>query len=161
MEPKILGANIRKYRKQMGITQEKLAERIRKSVNYIGMIERGEKVPSLKTFILLANALGTSTDVLLAGITENSYAVQDSLLHELICKLDNTKRTMLYSVIDAFLNSAGKGFLKPYFFASTNQVLSSRNIFVMLFPIRQVYLIPAPPALSDAARQTFNMLSIV
>ena len=84
MEPKILGANIRKYRKQMGITQEKLAERIRKSVNYIGMIERGEKVPSLKTFILLANALGTSTDVLLAGITENSYAVQDSLLHERI-----------------------------------------------------------------------------
>ena len=46
MEPKILGANIRKYRKQIGITQEQLAEKIGKSVNYIGMIERGEKVPS-------------------------------------------------------------------------------------------------------------------
>ena len=49
MEPKILGANIRKYRKQIGITQEQLAEKIGKSVNYIGMIERGEKVPSLTT----------------------------------------------------------------------------------------------------------------
>ena len=51
MEPKILGANIRKYRKQIGITQEQLAEKIGKSVNYIGMIERGEKVPSAKFFI--------------------------------------------------------------------------------------------------------------
>ena len=41
MEPKILGANIRNYRKQIGLTQEKLAERIGKSVNYVGMIERG------------------------------------------------------------------------------------------------------------------------
>ena len=29
MEPKILGANIRKYRKQIGITQEQLAEKNR------------------------------------------------------------------------------------------------------------------------------------
>ena len=107
MESKILGANIRNYRKQIGLTQEKLAERIGKSVNYVGMIERGEKVPSLKTFILIANALGASTDVLLVGITENSYVVRDSLLHERICKLDSEKKMVLYSVIDAFLNSVG------------------------------------------------------
>jgi transcriptional regulator with XRE-family HTH domain len=107
MKSKILGANIRNYRKQIGLTQEKLAERIGKSVNYVGMIERGEKVPSLKTFILIANALGASTDVLLVGITENSYVVRDSLLHERICKLDSEKKMVLYSVIDAFLNSAG------------------------------------------------------
>ena len=107
MESKILGANIRNYRKQIGLTQEKLAEAIEKSVNYIGMIERGEKVPSLKTFILIANALGASTDVLLVGITENSYVVRDSLLHERICKLDSEKKTVLYSVIDAILNSVG------------------------------------------------------
>lgn len=107
MEPKILGANIRKYRKQIGITQEQLAEKIGKSVNYIGMIERGEKLPSLTTFVLIANAIGISTDILLVGLTENSYVVQDSLLHERICKLDSEKKTALYSVIDAFLNSAG------------------------------------------------------
>ena len=99
MEPKILGANIRKYRKQIGITQEQLAEKIGKSVNYIGMIERGEKVPSLTTFVLIANAIGIST--------ENSYAVQNSLYNERIGKLDNAKRNMLYSVIDAILNSVG------------------------------------------------------
>lgn len=138
MEPKILGANIRKYRKQIGITQEQLAEKIGKSVNYIGMIERGEKVPSLTTFVLIANAIGISTDILLVGITENSYAVQNSLYNERIGKLDNAKRNMLYSVIDAILNSAFYGLLQPYFFASTNQAFSSRNIFVMLFPMRQV-----------------------
>ena len=48
MEPKILDANIRKYRKQIGITQEQLAEKIGKSVNYIGMIERGERFRLLR-----------------------------------------------------------------------------------------------------------------
>ena len=71
------------------------------------MIERGEKVPSLTTFVLIANAIGISTDILLVGITENSYAVQNSLYNERIGKLDNAKRNMLYSVIDAILNSAG------------------------------------------------------
>ncbi len=70
------------------------------------MIERGEKVPSLTTFVLIANAIGISTDILLVGITENSYAVQNSLYNERIGKLDNAKRNMLYSVIDAILNSA-------------------------------------------------------
>ena len=92
MEPKILGANIRKYRKQIGITQEQLAEKIGKSVT---------------TFVLIANAIGISTDILLVGITENSYAVQNSLYNERIGKLDNAKRNMLYSVIDAILNSVG------------------------------------------------------
>ena len=105
MEPKILSANIRKYRKQIGITQEQLAEKIGKSANYIGMIERGEKVPSLTTFVLIA--IGISTDILLVGITENSYAVQNSLYNERIGKLDNAKRNMLYSVMDAILNSVG------------------------------------------------------
>lgn len=71
------------------------------------MIERGEKVPSLTTFVLIANAIGISTDILLVGITENSYAVQNSLYNERIGKLDNAKRNMLYSVIDAILNSVG------------------------------------------------------
>ena len=67
----------------------------------------GEKVPSLTTFVLIANAIGISTDILLVGITENSYAVQNSLYNERIGKLDNAKRNMLYSVIDAILNSVG------------------------------------------------------
>ena len=45
MQLDTIGKNIRKYR------QEDLAERAGLTTNYIGMVERGEKIPSLETFI--------------------------------------------------------------------------------------------------------------
>jgi len=45
MDYRSIGENIRKYRKTKKMTQETLAERAGLSVNYIGSIERGEKLP--------------------------------------------------------------------------------------------------------------------
>ncbi len=56
---KKLGQNIRSLRKSKKLSQEKLAELIGKSRNYIGMIERAEcNVPS-KTLFEIAIALNT------------------------------------------------------------------------------------------------------
>lgn len=52
-----LGLNIRKIRKSKKISQEKLAELIGKSRNYIGMIERAEINVPAETLIYLASAL--------------------------------------------------------------------------------------------------------
>jgi transcriptional regulator with XRE-family HTH domain len=46
-----VGVNIRKYRLSKNLRQEDLAEKTNLSVTYIGMIERGEKTPSLETLI--------------------------------------------------------------------------------------------------------------
>ena len=51
---KILGDNIKKYRKQQGLSQEELAFRISSARNYIGCIERAEKLPSLNTILDIA-----------------------------------------------------------------------------------------------------------
>ena len=61
MEYKSIGKNIRKCRDKLGITQEKLAEMANLSVSYMGAIERGEKLPKLKVFISIANALDPKT----------------------------------------------------------------------------------------------------
>ena len=42
-----VGANIKKYRKASGLSQEMLAFEIASTRNYIGCIERAEKFPSL------------------------------------------------------------------------------------------------------------------
>ena len=52
-----IGRNIRDYRVENGMRQEDLAEATGLSANYIGMVERGEKTPSLETFVALLNAL--------------------------------------------------------------------------------------------------------
>ena len=52
-----IGKNLRKFRTEKRMMQETLAEKANLSSNYIGMIERGEKIPSLASLIRLANAL--------------------------------------------------------------------------------------------------------
>ena len=68
-----LGLRLRELRKSKNLTMEQLSERIKKSHNFLGNIERGESVPSLKTLIALANELEVSADVLLQDYL-NVYA---------------------------------------------------------------------------------------
>lgn len=53
----ILGQNIAKYRKEKKISQEKLAELVDLSREYITRVERGQKNISLKKLFAIADAL--------------------------------------------------------------------------------------------------------
>ena len=53
----IVGNNIKKYRKKLGISQEELAERARLHRTYIGGIERGERNITLDSLQTIADAL--------------------------------------------------------------------------------------------------------
>mgnify|MGYP005772733601 FL=1 len=61
-----LGKRIRDERLLLRLTIEQLAEKVNKSTNYIGQIERSDGKPSLETVVDIANALGTTVDSLLA-----------------------------------------------------------------------------------------------
>lgn len=98
-----IGKKIRAARKGKKLRQEDLAERTGLSPNYIGMVERGEKVPSLESFISIANALDSSADVLLADVLNNGYAVKDSLLAEKIETLSPEDRSRIYAVVDTLI----------------------------------------------------------
>lgn len=66
-----IGKNIRKFREIKKLRQEDLAEKTDLTTNYIGMIERGEKIPSLETFINILNSLGVSADMVLSDVLDN------------------------------------------------------------------------------------------
>lgn len=59
------GNTVRTFRKQLGISQEQLAERAGLHRTYIGSIERGEQNISLLNIEKVANALGISIATLL------------------------------------------------------------------------------------------------
>lgn len=88
---------MKKYR------QEDLAERTGLSANYIGMVERGEKVPSLETFINILNALDVSADMVLADVLKTGYIVKNSILNEKMSKLAPEDRDKIYEVIDTLV----------------------------------------------------------
>lgn len=54
---KKIGENVKKLRKQRGLTQEQLADRVRITSTYIGFIEQGQRNPSIKTTDKIARAL--------------------------------------------------------------------------------------------------------
>ena len=56
--------NLKYYRKQAGLTQEKLAEKIEMSTSYIGDMEARERFPSAETIDKIANALNIPVSTL-------------------------------------------------------------------------------------------------
>jgi len=62
---KIFGANMRAARKSRGFTSEALAKFLKISTAYVGLIERGERCPSLETFLKICDFFGESPDAML------------------------------------------------------------------------------------------------
>ena len=103
MELKSIGKRIRQYRKACNMKQEDLAEKTNLSVTYIGMIERGEKLPKLETFISIVNALDVSADVLLADVVKTGYEVKSSMLSEKLNDISTEDQNMIYDIIDTII----------------------------------------------------------
>lgn len=57
-----VGARIRHLRQQLGLTQEQLGERAELHYSYIGQVERGDKMPSLRSLKKLAAALNVDVN---------------------------------------------------------------------------------------------------
>ncbi len=108
MESYMLGKNIRKYRCEKSMSQEALAEKINLSTNYIGMLERGEKLPSLPTLIKIANTLDVTTDTLLCESLNAACEIKSTILFDKISALPLLEQKRIFSVIDTLLEYAKK-----------------------------------------------------
>lgn len=69
MKYKEIGLKIAYYRKKKGLTQAQLAEKVGKSTNYIGLIERGNngKSFSMGTLFTIAHVLEVKPEELLSN----------------------------------------------------------------------------------------------
>lgn len=103
MQYNSIGTNIRKFRTEKKLRQEDLAERAGLSANYIGMVERGEKIPSLESFISIVNALGVSADMVLHDVLETGYEVKGSLLNDRLRNLPKHDREKIIAVIETMI----------------------------------------------------------
>lgn len=104
MNTSTIGKRIRKYRESKGWRQEEFAEKIGLSVTYTGMIERGEKIPKLETFINIANVLEVSADLLLADVLKAQYEIKSSEMMDEIASLKPAERDRIYSVVNAMID---------------------------------------------------------
>ena len=62
---KKFGKHLKSLRKDKNLTQKELSLKCNLHINYIGMIERGERNPSLKNLYVIANAFDISLSELM------------------------------------------------------------------------------------------------
>ena len=63
----MLGARIAALRREAGLNQAELAQRLQISPSAVGMYEQGRREPSADTLVAMAQLFGVSTDYLLTG----------------------------------------------------------------------------------------------
>ena len=84
---KRIGLHIRAARRNMGYTQEKLADRLDLSANFIAHLERGSRKPSLDTLIALSAILDVPLEDLLKADTTVAKAPVWNPLVRRACRL--------------------------------------------------------------------------
>ena len=96
---KDIGKRIRIARSERCISQWELAEAIGCTAPYICAIERGEKVPSLETFVAIATALKVPTDVLLQDVIPNWWTSWEKEIDRVLAPLLPHNRAYIKSQI--------------------------------------------------------------
>ncbi|WP_303868597.1 helix-turn-helix domain-containing protein [Acetobacterium wieringae] len=98
---KILGKRIRNYRMQLGLSQEKLAEKASCHPTYIGQIERGEKNPTIESIGKITRALGISLSELFEKIDIENPSQRGILTqcYELILAKNRVEQEIIYHIL--------------------------------------------------------------
>lgn len=101
---RIVGRRVKALRKEQGLSQEKLAEKVGKSVDAISSIERGVSMPMLETAYAMSEALGVRFFDL---FREESQALEVEALPADVQELVHLVREQPDAVRRAVLEQAG------------------------------------------------------
>ncbi len=147
---KQIGANIGAYRKRMGFTQARLAEKLNYSDKAVSKWERGESVPDVTTLIQLANLFDVTVNDLL--VDPNALPENTGTVERVIGKaVEKTLKRKADKRIILALSSILVWFVALFIFV----VLSSLNIpkswiaFFYAIPVNAIVLLSLRSAWKD------------
>lgn len=103
-----IGQNIKEKRLAKSWKQSTLAEKVNLTTSYVGMIERGEKIPKLETFIHITNALDSTSDEILEGVLSRGYEIRMSEYIERIQSLPQEEQKRIFDVLDVMIQDSRK-----------------------------------------------------
>lgn len=105
MDNALLGKRIREARLKKRYTQQRLAEEIGTGQMYLGEIERGVKMPSLKIFIKIVEALDVSADYILRDDLPSGEQYVYDELREKLKDLTPKQRKAAAEILDAYIRN--------------------------------------------------------
>lgn len=108
MIEKSVGKRIQEHRKAKDLTQDKLAEMIDVSPNYLSALERGMYNISLELLIKIMNCLECTANDLFCDVMKSGYEIKASRLSDMIEKLPPEKQNRIFSVVETMIEFSVK-----------------------------------------------------
>ena len=105
MEKAELGAIIKKIRIERKITQDQLAEKADIGTVYLGEIERGIKMPTVRVFAKIIDALDVSADYVLRHEVKSGKDYVFDELTQKLSLLTPKQRKTISDIIDAYVDN--------------------------------------------------------
>ncbi len=103
-----LSKRIKEKRLQLGLSQAKLSERCNRGMAYIGLIERGERHPTVAMLVKIANALNVNADYLLGDSIEYDNSKYVGKAYEILNDMDEKEIEYAYDFLNNFRDFQGK-----------------------------------------------------
>ena len=101
-----IGMRIKELRKQKKIPQEKLAEMIGITPNYLSALERGAYNIKLDTLVQIIDCLDITADDLFRDVIKNGYQNKASRLTDAVASLQEDEQNRIFEVLDALIRTA-------------------------------------------------------
>ena len=94
-----MGTKIRQKRKELGLTQEKVSEKLDLSESFYSRIERGERVLSLETLMKIAGFYNLSLDYLLLNTVRSGIADVQAELDDIFSSVNPSQKPYLMRLL--------------------------------------------------------------
>lgn len=98
-----IGNNIKTLRLSKGMTQEQLAERLNRSVNFVSLIELGKSGMSVTTMIDICNILDIDVNCIFKGLLDYEVKDCDKKILNNILILSDEDREIIEKLIEHLL----------------------------------------------------------
>ena len=95
----IIGMRIKEARKNKGLTQEQLVEKMGVSIAYLSKVETGKIHINLERLSEICGILGVTEGDILNGVSNHSEKYLNSEFHELLKKCSPKKQKLAYQII--------------------------------------------------------------
>lgn len=108
MVQKIIGRRIQEIRKQKGLTQEQMAERVNISPHYLSALERGVYNIKLDLLVDILNVLNCSADEVFQDVVDTSSKIKASQLSEKLKGLPLQEQRKILEVVEIMIANAAQ-----------------------------------------------------
>lgn len=95
---KLIGERIREIRKEIGMTQEALSEKIDVTIAFMSRIERGATQINLKRLAQIADVLNVPIEKIITGTTTKSDNYLDKDLYNILIRCTPEKQRLIYNI---------------------------------------------------------------